>query len=553
MPLSKFVFVTGGVASSLGKGIISASLGKLLQSRGLRVTIQKLDPYINIDPGTLNPYEHGECFVTEDGAETDLDLGHYERFLNVPTSQANNVTTGRVYQTVIERERKGDYLGKTVQVIPHITDEIKRRIKLLGETGEYDIVITEIGGTVGDIESLPYVEAVRQLKYELGANNSIVIHLTLIPYLKSSGELKTKPTQNSVKVLLESGVQPDILACRTEYPLNDDLKHKIALFCNVTPESVIEVIDAETIYDVPMLMKKEQLDKVVLKKLNIVNYSETDLTKWEEFLYKLKNPISRTKIGLVGKYVELKDAYKSIAEALIHASVANHCKADVEWIHSEDVERMSDDEIEQTFGGLNGILVAPGFGSRGIEGKIKAIQYAREHHIPFLGICLGMQCAVIEFARNVLGWKDANSTEFNPSTEYPVIDFIEGQSSTIKKGGTMRLGAYKCNLIDNSKAFEAYQQQQISERHRHRYEFNNDFLSDFEKHGMIATGINPEKSLVEIVEIPEHPWFVGVQFHPEYKSTVANPHPLFCKFIEAALTVKKVKTKSDIKTNKNEA
>jgi CTP synthase len=553
MPLSKFVFVTGGVASSLGKGIISASLGKLLQSRGLRVTIQKLDPYINIDPGTLNPYEHGECFVTEDGAETDLDLGHYERFLNVPTSQANNVTTGRVYQTVIDRERKGDYLGKTVQVIPHITDEIKRRIKLLGETGEYDIVITEIGGTVGDIESLPYVEAVRQLKYELGANNSIVIHLTLIPYLKASGELKTKPTQNSVKVLLESGVQPDILACRTEYPLNDDIKRKIALFCNVTPESVIEAMDAETIYDVPMLMKKEQLDKVVLKKLNIENYPETDLAKWEEFLYKLKNPISRTKIGLVGKYVELKDAYKSIAEAIIHAGVANQCKAEVEWIHSEDIEEMTEEEMEQTLGGLNGILVAPGFGSRGIEGKIKTIKFAREHHIPFLGICLGMQCAVIEFARHVLGWKDANSTEFNPSTAYPVIDFMEGQSADIKKGGTMRLGAYKCKIMEDSKAMQVYQQPLISERHRHRYEFNNDFLPEFEQHGMIATGINPEKSLVEIVEIPEHPWFVGVQFHPEYKSTVANPHPLFTGFIKAALTVKKERTKNDVKTKEDEA
>ncbi|MCX7744634.1 MAG: CTP synthase [Flavobacteriales bacterium] len=553
MPLSKFVFVTGGVASSLGKGIISASLGKLLQSRGLRVTIQKLDPYINIDPGTLNPYEHGECFVTEDGAETDLDLGHYERFLNVPTSQANNVTTGRVYQTVIERERKGDYLGKTVQVIPHITDEIKRRIKLLGETGNYDIVITEIGGTVGDIESLPYVEAVRQLKYELGANNSIVIHLTLIPYLKASGELKTKPTQNSVKMLLESGVQPDILACRTEYPLNDDIKRKIALFCNVTPESVIEALDAETIYDVPMLMKKEQLDKVVLKKLNIENYPETDLTKWEEFLYKLKNPISRTKIGLIGKYVELKDAYKSIAEAIIHAGVANQCKAEVAWIHSEDIEEMTEEEMEQTLGGLNGILVAPGFGSRGIEGKIKTIKFAREHHIPFLGICLGMQCAVIEFARHVLGWKDAHSTEFNPSSAYPVIDFMEGQSAEIKKGGTMRLGAYTCKIMEGSKAMQVYQQPIISERHRHRYEFNNDFLPDFEQHGMIATGINPEKSLVEIIEIPEHPWFVGVQFHPEYKSTVANPHPLFVGFIKAALTVKKERTKNDVKTKEDEA
>ncbi|MBW7936925.1 MAG: CTP synthase, partial [Flavobacteriales bacterium] len=434
MSHTKYVFVTGGVASSLGKGIISASLGKLLQARGLRVTIQKLDPYINIDPGTLNPYEHGECYVTEDGAETDLDLGHYERFLNTNTSRANSVTTGRIYQTVIDRERKGDYLGKTVQVIPHITDEIKQRIRQLGETGNYDIVITEIGGTVGDIESLPYVESVRQLKYELGQHNSIVIHLTLIPYLKTSGELKTKPTQNSVKMLLESGVQPDILACRTEHSLNDELKQKIALFCNVTPESVIESIDADTIYDVPLLMKKEQLDKVVLKKLNIEQYNDTDLTRWGEFLYKLRNPISKIKIGLVGKYVELKDAYKSIAEAIIHASAYHQCKVEVEWIHSEDLENLSDEALHQTLGGLNGILVAPGFGARGIEGKIKAIQFAREHKIPFLGICLGMQCAVIEFARHVIGWADANSTEFDPSSSYPVIGFMEGQSTGMHKG-----------------------------------------------------------------------------------------------------------------------
>lgn len=552
MSHTKYVFVTGGVASSLGKGIISASLGKLLQSRGLRVTIQKLDPYINIDPGTLNPYEHGECYVTEDGAETDLDLGHYERFLNVHTSQANNVTTGRVYQTVINRERKGDYLGKTVQVIPHITDEIKRRIKILGETGDYDIVITEIGGTVGDIESLPYIEAVRQLKYELGSNNSIVIHLTLIPYLKTSGELKTKPTQNSVKMLLESGIQPDILVCRTEYPLNDELKHKIALFCNVTPESVIESIDADTIYEVPLLMKKEQLDKVVLKKFNIAQFNETDLSRWDEFLYKLRNPIAKTKIGVVGKYVELKDAYKSIAESIIHASTHNQCKAEVEWIHSEDIEEMTDEELDQTLGSLNGILVAPGFGSRGIEGKIKTIRYAREHHIPFLGICLGMQCAVIEFARNVLGWTDANSTEFNPTSAWPVIDFVEGQTAEMHKGGTMRLGAYRCQILDNSQASSAYAKNEISERHRHRYEFNNDFLPDYEAHGMLATGINPEKSLVEIIEIPSHPWFVGVQFHPEYKSTVMNPHPLFIGFIHASLSVKKEKNPS-LKTKKNES
>lgn len=546
MRTCKYVFVTGGVASSLGKGIISASLGKLLQSRGFKVSIQKMDPYINIDPGTLNPYEHGECFVTEDGAETDLDLGHYERFLNVPTSQSNNVTTGKIYQTVIDRERKGDYLGKTVQVIPHITDEIKRRIKMLASKEEYDIVITEIGGTVGDIESLPYIEAVRQLKYELGTGNSVVIHLTLIPYLKASGELKTKPTQYAVKTLLEHGVQPDILACRTEHALSDEIKNKVALFCNVTPESVIEAIDADTIYDVPLLMKKEQLDQVVLHKLKMDNYSDTDLSQWEEFLYKLKNPASRTKIGLVGKYVELKDAYKSIAEALIHAGVQNSCKVDVEWIHSEDIDAMSEAELNRTLGQLNGILVAPGFGSRGIEGKIRTIRYAREHNVPFLGICLGMQCAVVEFARNVLGWEDANSTEFNPSTSYPVIDFMEGQNDAIHKGGTMRLGSYSCKVMENSLGMNIYGSGLIKERHRHRYEFNNDFLPEFESKGMIASGINPENSLVEMVEIPSHPWFVGVQFHPEYKSTVANPHPLFVKFIKAALTVRKESVKTNV-------
>lgn len=540
----KYVFVTGGVASSLGKGIISASLGKLLQSRGLKVTIQKLDPYINIDPGTMNPYEHGECFVTEDGAETDLDLGHYERFLNVHTSQANNVTTGKIYQTVINRERKGDYLGKTVQVIPHITDEIKRRIKLLGEEGKYDVIITEIGGTAGDIESLPYIEAVRQLKFELGAGNSIVIHLTLLPYLKTSGELKTKPTQNSVKTLLESGVQPDILACRTELPINEDIKNKIALYCNVEADAVIEAIDAETIYDVPMLMKKEQLDIVVLRKLKISGYNETDLSKWEEFLYKFKNPTSTTKIGIVGKYVELKDAYKSIAESIIHAGVTNQTKVELSWIHSEDLEEMPQDEMEKLFNGLSGVLVAPGFGSRGIEGKLRAIKYVREKNIPFLGICLGMQCAVIEFARNVLGFENANSTEFNPSTPYPVIDFLEGQTDDIHKGGTMRLGAYPCKIQDGSKVKSIYEKDTITERHRHRYEFNNEYIADYEKAGMIASGINPDKSLVEIVELTTHPWFVGVQFHPEYKSTVMNPHPLFVKFVKASLTVKRETVKS---------
>lgn len=538
MPSTKLIFVTGGVASSLGKGIIAASLGKLLQSRGFSVTIQKFDPYINIDPGTLNPYEHGECFVTEDGAETDLDLGHYERFLNVPTSQANNVTTGRIYKTVIEQERQGLYLGKTVQVIPHITDEIKRRVKLLGDTGKYDFVITEIGGTVGDIESLPYIEAVRQLKYEVGAGNSVVIHLTLVPMLRVSGELKTKPTQNSVKTLLESGVQPDILACRTEYPLDNDIKNKIALYCNVAPEAVIEAIDAETIYDVPMLMKKEKLDQVVLKKLGIDQYPDTNLGSWEDFLQKLKNPKSQAIIGLVGKYVELKDSYKSIAEAIIHAGVVNDAKINVRWIHSEHLEEMSQEELRLTFSGLNGVIVAPGFGSRGIEGKIKAIQFVRENNIPFLGICLGMQCSVIEFARNVIGLKGAHSTEFDKDSPYPVIDFMEGQTSEMQKGGTMRLGAYNCKIMEDTCAAEIYGKGDIRERHRHRYEFNNEFVEQFEKAGMSISGINPEKSLVEIVEIPSHPWFVGVQFHPEYKSTVANPHPLFVNFIKAALSVK---------------
>lgn len=539
MSTTKFIFVTGGVASSLGKGIISASLGKLLQSRGLSVTIQKFDPYINVDPGTLNPYEHGECFVTEDGAETDLDLGHYERFLNVNTSQANNVTTGRIYKTVIEQERQGLYLGKTVQVIPHITDEIKRRVRLLGESGKYDVVITEIGGTVGDIESLPYIEAVRQLKYELGTGNSLVIHLTLIPMLKASGELKTKPTQNSVKTLLESGVQPDILACRTEYPLDEELKKKIALYCNVSVEAVIEAIDAETIYDVPMLMKKEKLDRVVLQKLGIQKFEDTQLESWEKFLYTLKNPVHHVEIGLVGKYVELKDAYKSIAEAIIHAGVQNKTKVTVRWIHSEDLENKTDKDYRALFAGLSGIIVAPGFGSRGIEGKVNAIRFVRENDIPFLGICLGMQCCVIEFARNVLGLKDANSTEFDKDSAHPVIDFMEGQTADIHKGGTMRLGAYNCRILENTRAWEIYGKPEIRERHRHRYEFNNAYLADFEEKGMVISGINPEKSLVEIVEIPSLHWFVGVQFHPEYKSTVDNPHPLFVHFIQAALSVKK--------------
>lgn len=532
MKKTKYIFVTGGVSSSLGKGIIAASLAKLLQERGYSVTIQKLDPYINIDPGTLNPYEHGECFVTEDGAETDLDLGHYERFLNIKTSQANNVTTGKIYQSVIEKERRGEFLGKTVQVIPHITNEIKDRIKILGNTGEYDIVITEIGGTVGDIESLPYIEAVRQLKWELGASNIIVIHLTLIPYLAAAKELKTKPTQHSVKLLMESGLSPNILVCRTEYPLNDSIKEKLALFCNVQKEDVIESIDAKTIYEVPNLMLKEGLDKVVLEKLQLSTEVQPTLNEWNIFLNKLNNPKNTVEIGLIGKYVELQDAYKSIVEAFIHAGTKNDIKVIIKWIHSESFTTKN---IQQKLKGLNGILVAPGFGERGIEGKISAIQYARENKIPFLGICLGMQMAVIEFARNVVGLKDAFSTEMDPSTKHPVINLMESQKEITDKGGTMRLGAWKCLLKKDSKSYQAYQTEIISERHRHRYEFNNDYLEQITNAGMIATGVNPETNLVEIVEIPSHPWFVGVQYHPEYKSTVLNPHPLFVDFVKAAL------------------
>ena len=515
----------------MGKGIISASLAKLLQARGYKVTIQKFDPYINVDPGTLNPYEHGECYVTNDGAETDLDLGHYERFLNVPTSQANNVTTGRIYQTVINKEREGAFLGKTVQIIPHITDEIKRRMLLLGETGDYEIVITEIGGTVGDIESLPYVEAVRQLKWELGSS-AMVIHLTLVPYLAAAGELKTKPTQHSVKALLELGVQPEILVCRTEHSLSAELRRKIALFCNVNVNAVIESIDAETIYDVPLLMYKEQLDKVVLAKLKLPLQQEPELSNWKTFLGKLKNPVNEVRIGLVGKYIELKDAYKSIAEAFIHAGVANECRVRVEWIHSD---KLTPENAESKLTGLHGVLVAPGFGDRGIEGKISAIRYVRENNIPFFGICLGMQCAVIEFGRNILGWEDAHSTEMNPESKHPVIHMMEDQKSITKKGGTMRLGEYACVLAKGSRVASIYGKTKIFERHRHRFEFNSAFLKEYEDAGMIAAGINPDLNLVEIIELKNHPWFIGVQYHPEYKSTVENPHLLFVKFVRAAL------------------
>ncbi|MDA8956500.1 CTP synthase [Flavobacteriales bacterium] len=534
---TKYIFVTGGVTSSLGKGIVSASLGKLLEKRGLTVTIQKLDPYINVDPGTMNPYEHGECFVTNDGAETDLDLGHYERFLSNETSQANNVTTGRIYQSVIEKERKGEYLGKTVQVIPHITNEIKDHIKILGETGQYDIVITEVGGTVGDIESLPFIEAIRQLKWEM-ESNAISVHLTLIPYLSAAGELKTKPTQNSVKKLRELGLQPDILVCRSEHHLNSDIRRKIALFCNVERDAVIESLDAESIYDVPILMQKEKLDKVVLRKLSMNDDTDVKLSDWNEFLVRLKNPKSEVNIGLVGKYVELRDAYKSISESFIHSGAENECKVNVSWIHSEDINETSSIKI---LGELDGILVAPGFGDRGIEGKILAVNYARTNNIPFFGICLGMQCAVIEFGRNVLQLENANSTEINADTPHPVINIMEEQKKITDKGGTMRLGSYPCKLAEDSNAKDCYKKETIEERHRHRFEFNNEYLTQFQDKGMKATGVNPNSNLVEIVEIPSHPFYVGVQFHPEYKSTVSNPQPLFVGFVAAAINYSKSK------------
>jgi CTP synthase len=534
---TKYIFVTGGVSSSLGKGIISASLAKLLQSRGYSVTIQKLDPYINVDPGTLNPYEHGECYVTDDGAETDLDLGHYERFLNLPTSQANNITTGRVYQSVIEKERRGDYLGKTVQVIPHITDEIKHRIKILGNKYKNDFVITEIGGTVGDIESLPYIEAVRQLRWEM-PGSSLVIHLTLVPFLSASGELKTKPTQHSVKLLLENGIQPDILVLRTEHQLTKEIREKVARFCNVGIESVIQSIDVKTIYEVPVLMSEEKLDVQVLQKLKLEVNEKPALKEWKAFLNKMQNAKKSVCIALVGKYIELQDSYKSIVESFVHAGAKNEAKVNVKWVDAEIIDNLSINEI---LAGIDGILIAPGFGHRGIEGKILAAKYARENTIPFFGICLGMQCAVVEFARNVLNFENANSNEMIANTPYPVIDLMEGQKSIIEMGGTMRLGSYPCHLKNGSIAEKAYNTKVVNERHRHRYEFNNHYLKDFESKGMVATGINPDSELVEIIEIPSHPWFVGVQFHPEYKSTVVNPHPLFVSFIKASLNYKSKK------------
>lgn len=529
--MAKYIFVTGGVTSSLGKGIIAASLAKLLQARGLKVTIQKFDPYINVDPGTLNPYEHGECFVTEDGAETDLDLGHYERFLNIFTSQANNVTTGRIYQTVINKEREGAYLGKTVQVVPHITDEIKRRMLLLGQSKEFDIIISEIGGTVGDIESLPFIEALRQLQWELPEEDTVVVHLTLIPYLRAAKELKTKPTQHSVRMLSQEGVHPDVIVCRTEEALSPEIRRKIALFCNVKQEAVIEAADASTIYEVPLTMMREKLDLICMKKMNITQYQEPELGKWKEFLDKLKYPKSKVTIGLIGKYIELQDAYKSILESFVHAGAMNECKVQIVNVHSEFI---TDENVFEKLGALDGLLVAPGFGMRGVEGKIIAVKFARENNLPFFGICLGMQMAVIEFARNVLGIKDAHSTEMNPDTPDPVIDLMEEQKKITAKGGTMRLGSYPCELKPKTLAHSIYGTDAISERHRHRWEFNNKYLDQYEKAGMIASGKNPESGLVEIVELQGHPFFIGVQYHPELKSTVENPQPVFVSFVKAA-------------------
>ena len=527
----KYIFVTGGVSSSLGKGIISASLAKLLQSKGLKVTIQKFDPYINIDPGTLNPYEHGECYMTKDGTETDLDLGHYERFLSIQTTKTNNTTTGKIYQTVINRERKGDFLGKTVQVIPHITNEIKRRIQLISKEDSYDIIITELGGTVGDIESYPFIEAVRQFRWDVGDKNSLVIHLTLLPFLSAAGELKTKPTQHSVKKLMESGVNADIIVCRTERSINEDLRSKIALFCNVDINSVIESIDAKTIYEVPLLMQQEKLDEVVLNKLNLTN-TKSDLKDWKDFVTKLKNPKQSIKIGLIGKYVELQDSYKSILESFVHAGAINEVKIDVIPIHSESIKI---NNVEKELSKLDGILVAPGFGERGIEGKISSIKYARENNLPFLGICLGMQMAVIEFARNVVGLKNANSTEMDASSKHPVISLMDDQVEIQEKGGTMRLGSWKCKIIKDSLAYRIYKKEIISERHRHRYELNFDYMDQLDNSGMVFSGLNPKTGLVEIIEIPNHDWFVGVQFHPEYQSTVENPHPIFVSFVKACV------------------
>jgi CTP synthase len=527
----KYIFITGGVTSSLGKGIVAASLGMLLKARGYNVTIQKLDPYINIDPGTLNPYEHGECYVTEDGAETDLDLGHYERFLNSPTNKDNNVTTGKIYQTVINKERRGDFLGKTVQVIPHITNEIKRRIKILGKKGDFDIIITEIGGTVGDIESLPYIESVRQLRWELGYQNSIVVHLTLIPYLAASGELKTKPSQHSVRQLMEYGVQTNFLVCRTESSLSKEVRSKLALFCNLNIDNVIESKDLQTIYEVPLYLQNQNFDALVLKELGLSTDKKPDLKQWNDFLDKYKNPKSNVTIALVGKYVSLQDSYKSIVEALIHAGATLETKVNICWIYSGDLNY---ENISNYLKGIDGVIIAPGFGDRAIEGKIVACQYARVNKIPVFGICLGMQIAVIEFARNVLGYSDADSVEFNLQTSSPVICLMEEQKNVTNKGGTMRLGSWACKLKKGSIAEKIYNTQNIEERHRHRYELNNEYINEFENNGLEAVGTNPDTGLVEIIQVKDHPFFIGVQYHPEYKSTVASPHPLFLALVKAS-------------------
>lgn len=527
----KYIFVTGGVTSSLGKGIICASLGKLLTARGLRVTIQKLDPYINVDPGTMNPYEHGEVYVTDDGAETDLDLGHYERFLGVATSQKNNVTTGRIYNDVIAKERKGAYLGQTVQVVPHITNEIKSRVRAIGDSGKYDVVIVEVGGTVGDIEGLPYIEAMRQMRYDVGKKNTISIHLTLVPYLKAAGELKTKPTQHSVKTIYEIGLQPDILVCRAEVPLDNSIRRKIAQFCNVENEDVIASLDAESIYEVPLLMREEGLDTRVIEKLNL-DVGELDISDWVKFLKAVKNPTKKVTIAMVGKYVEHKDAYLSIVESFIHAGAENDCKVELKWLQSDD---FTEENAAEKLKGVSGILVPGGFGGRGIDGKLEAVRYARENKVPFFGICLGMQCAVIEFARNVSGWENANSSEFDENTDKPVVDLMLDQKDVSEKGGTMRLGQYDCKLTEGSKAALAYGTEMIKERHRHRFEINNRLRYKLVEDGMLISGINPDRDLVEIIELPDHPWFVGVQFHPELKSTVKNPHPLFRDFVKASL------------------
>ncbi len=534
----KYIFVTGGVVSSLGKGIAAASLGLLLKSRGLRVTIQKMDPYLNVDPGTMSPYQHGEVYVTDDGAETDLDLGHYERFLDVNTSKMNNATTGQIYYEVITKERRGDYLGATVQVIPHITDEIKRRMGQLGASGKYDVIITEVGGTVGDIESLPFLEAIRQFTLSIGKRNALSIHVTLIPYIKAAGEIKTKPTQHSVKTLLEIGVQPDILICRTEKRLSREVREKIGLFCNVETDAVIEGRDVETIYELPLHFEKEGLDKIVLEKLNI-KANKADLRKWTRFVHRVKDPKDRVTIGFVGKYTELKDAYKSISESFVHAGADNDVAVDVKWIRAEELDGNNVQELLQ---GVSGLLVAPGFGIRGIEGKIKAIQYVRENKIPFLGICLGMQCAIIEFARNVCGLKGANSAEFK-KTKYNVIDFMADQRNIKNMGGTMRLGAYPCTVQKGTKAYAAYKKELIYERHRHRYEVNNKFRKVLAEHGMVFSGTSPDNNLVEISELKDHPWFVGGQFHPELKSRALTPHPLFRDFVKASVEYSKGKKK----------